>query len=194
MPGVLIVAGDKSGESFRTLLAGAGYDEITRAASGGEARRIISRADFELVIINTPLSDEYGRELASFACENTGAGVLLAVRAEDADELADEVGGSGVFVLPKPVGRQFFWSAVRMACAVNRRLESRVADMKREKEKLEAKLEELRVVDRAKWALIQYLNMTEPQAHRYIEKQAMDMRSTRRAVAENIIKTYTNTY
>ena len=44
------------------------------------------------------------------------------------------------------------------------------------------------MVDRAKCALIQYLGFTEPQAHRYIEKQAMDLRQTRREVAESILK------
>ncbi|MFQ9801115.1 MAG: ANTAR domain-containing protein [Clostridia bacterium] len=33
--------------------------------------------------------------------------------------------------------------------------------------------------------MIQYLNMTEAQAHRHIEKQAMDTRRTRREVAED---------
>jgi response regulator NasT len=32
--------------------------------------------------------------------------------------------------------------------------------------------------------------MTEGQAHRYIEKQAMDMRTPRKEIAENILKTY----
>ena len=45
-------------------------------------------------------------------------------------------------------------------------------------------------MDRAKCVLIQYLNMTETQAHRYIEKQAMDLRTTRRQIAEGILKTY----
>jgi len=52
--------------------------------------------------------------------------------------------------------------------------------------------EEARLVYRAKEVLIEYLKMTESQAHRYIEKQAMDMRITRREVAESIIKTYEN--
>ena len=49
---------------------------------------------------------------------------------------------------------------------------------------------EVRLVARAKCILMQYLNMTEAQAHRYIEKQAMDMRLSRLNVAENILKTY----
>ena len=59
-----------------------------------------------------------------------------------------------------------------------------------ENNKLQKKIEEIRIVDRAKLVLVQVLSMTEPQAHRYIEKQAMDMRQSRTTVAENILKTY----
>ncbi len=45
-------------------------------------------------------------------------------------------------------------------------------------------------MNRAKWLLIECLSMAEPDAHRYIEKQAMDLRITKREAAENIIKTY----
>ena len=51
-------------------------------------------------------------------------------------------------------------------------------------------LEELQLISRAKAVLIEYLKLTEPQAHRYIEKQAMDLGLTRRQVALNILKTY----
>ena len=51
-------------------------------------------------------------------------------------------------------------------------------------------MEEIRLVDRAKCALIQYLSLTEPMAHRYIEKEAMDRRVSRREVAEGILRTY----
>ena len=50
--------------------------------------------------------------------------------------------------------------------------------------------EDIRLIDRAKCILIEYLNMTEKQAHKYIEKQAMDLRTTRRAVAESLLRTY----
>lgn len=50
--------------------------------------------------------------------------------------------------------------------------------------------EDLKIVNRAKGVLITRLGMTEPEAHRYIEKRAMDMRATKRAVAESILKTY----
>ena len=55
---------------------------------------------------------------------------------------------------------------------------------------IEEKMEEIRVVNRAKWLLITELKMEEPQAHRYIEKQAMDRCISKRDVAEEIIRTY----
>ena len=48
-------------------------------------------------------------------------------------------------------------------------------------------MEEIRLVNRAKWLLIEQLKMTEAEAHRHIEKQAMDRCVTRRAVAEDIL-------
>jgi len=40
--------------------------------------------------------------------------------------------------------------------------------------------------------LISYLSLSEQESHRFIEKQAMDLRSTKRAIAEEILKTYAN--
>ena len=55
---------------------------------------------------------------------------------------------------------------------------------------LEDKMAEIKIVNRAKLLLISELHMDESQAHRYIEKQAMDRCVTRKVVAEEIIKTY----
>ena len=55
---------------------------------------------------------------------------------------------------------------------------------------IEEKMEEIRIVNRAKWLLISELKMDEQGAHRYIEKQAMDRCISKRIVAEEIIKTY----
>ena len=60
----------------------------------------------------------------------------------------------------------------------------------REKLRLENSLQEERLVNRAKCILMQYLNMSESQAHRYIEVQSMQLRQTRLQTAESILKTY----
>lgn len=56
--------------------------------------------------------------------------------------------------------------------------------------KLKVKMEEIRVVNRAKMLLMQNLNMTEADAHRYIEKEAMDRCIKKTTVAEQVISTY----
>lgn len=58
---------------------------------------------------------------------------------------------------------------------------------------VEDKIQEIRLVNKAKWALIQCLGMTEEEAHRHIEKRAMDERLTRREVANRILSTYSHT-
>ena len=60
----------------------------------------------------------------------------------------------------------------------------------KEKEKLKSRISEIKLVDRAKCTLIEYLRMSEEQAHHYIEKQAMDFRLTKVEVAKNILKIY----
>ena len=82
MPGALIVS---SGEKGRDMLCGVltdmGAGDISTVTSGAEARRGFADADWQVILINTPLSDEFGHELAVFAAGSTGAGVVLLVKA-----------------------------------------------------------------------------------------------------------------
>ena len=61
-----------------------------------------------------------------------------------------------------------------------------------ENEKLKNMVEDMKVINRAKLLLITCLNMSEEQAHRYIEKHAMDLRTSRLQIAKQIIRTYEN--
>ena len=56
---------------------------------------------------------------------------------------------------------------------------------------VEEKMEEIRLVNRAKWILIEQQNMSESDAHRHIEKQAMDLCTSKMEIAQKIIHTYT---
>lgn len=160
--------------------------QVSAALSGGEARRLLSQRDYDLILINTPLQDEFGHDLALTAVRTSSAGVMLLVKSEAEDEVAGKVEDYGVMVVGKPISRQLFYQAMKMLSASRKR----ILGLQHENLKLQNKIEEIRLVDRAKCVLIQYLNMTEPQAHRYIEKQAMDMRSTRMEVAQGILQTY----
>ena len=68
----------------------------------------------------------------------------------------------------------------------------KVGALEKEASSLQRKMEEIRLVNRAKLVLMEHLNMSEAQAHRYIEKSAMDSCTKRSEVAETIIRTYEN--
>lgn len=188
MESVLMVSSSEKGEAMLLeLLKSASYTQIDIARNGGEARRFISQhTPHELVIINAPLSDEFGHDLAIMMTESSDAGVIMLVKTDYADEVSHRVENAGVFVVPKPLSRPFFFQALKLVSASRKRIQN----LQTENIKLQTKIEEIRLVNRAKYVLMQYLNLTEPQAHRYIEKQAMDMRRTRQEIAESILETY----
>ena len=114
--------------------------------------------------------------------------VILLVKSEYFDEISAHVEEDGVLTVAKPVNRSVFWSALKLAKSADARMRA----VRNENNKLKQKIEDIRIIDRAKCILITYLNVSEKEAHRYIEKQAMDMRTTKRAVAEGILRTYEN--
>ena len=139
----------------------------------------------DIVIINTPLSDDFGVELALDLAEGA-MGVLLLVKNELFDQVCYKVEDSGVLTVGKPMTRQGFYSAVKLLSAMTARL----SKMEKANRTLQEKMADIRVVNRAKWLLIEHHHMKEQDAHYFIEKQAMDTRLSRREVAENIIRTY----
>ena len=168
------------------LLRKIGVEKVVFARSGGEARRMLFAVDYYLIIINAPLADENGLDLSVSAADNSLAGILLIARNDAVEVVRNLVETEGVLVIGKPVSSAEITRSLQLLIAVHRRY----MGLRKENTQLKVKLEEIRVVDRAKLLLIDALHMTENQAHKFIEKQAMDLRITRRAVAERIIKTY----
>ena len=178
----------KSTVFFTEVLNAASISKIAVLPSCGEARRFLLEWDFDLVIVNAPLRDESGENFARHIASKAMSQVILTVKNEQFDAISNVCEDDGVLVISKPINRVLFWSALSLAKAA-RKITKR---MQAENAQLKQKIEDIRIVDRAKLILVSHLNMSEKEAHRYIEKQAMDMRSTRRTVAERILKTYEN--
>ena len=186
-PSVLIVSGSEKGIEYFEELAGPSFSQIVHAQSAVQAAELVMHTPFDVIIVNAPLADELGDGFAVRCTENSYAGVLLLIKAELADTAA-AAENAGVLVLAKPAGKGAIQSAVKLACAVGRRL----FKAQSKADTLKSKMDELKTVNRAKWLLIGKLGMNEADAHRYIEKLAMDTRQTRREIAESVIKTYEN--
>ena len=189
MENALIVSStDKGTVYFTELLNAASVKQIADLESAGEARRLLLSRDFDLVIINAPLRDESGESLARHIASKYSSQAILVVESGFFDAVSSICEGEGILTVSKPVNRAIFWSALKLAGAA----QSRLKRIQTENVKLKQRIEDIRIIDRAKFLLISYHNMSESKAHRYIEKQAMDMRSTKRQVAEEILKVYDN--
>jgi len=183
----LIVTSSEKGIAFFTeMLAMASVTDIATLRTGSEARRLLMDRDFDLVIINAPLRDESGENLAKYVAGRGISQVILVVKSEHFEAVSAQTEEYGVLTVAKPINRAIFWTALKLAKAAHAKLKQ----LRTENTMLEQKLEDIRIIDRAKCILISYLGMSEKEAHRYIEKRAMDMRITKKAVAEGILRTY----
>lgn len=183
---LLVSQKGKGRDLLLQLLETEHVSKIEAAETEEQAMVLMEKKDYDLVIINSPLEGKSGVELAMFAAEKYTSGVLLAVQNKYADLVAQKVESSGVLVVGKPVVKAFFNQAVKFADVTRQR----VISLKEENIHLQMKLEEMKLINRAKCVLIQYLSMSEVQAHKYIEKQAMDMRLSKYRVSKQILKAY----
>lgn len=189
MESALIISGtEESVDFFGEMLQEVSCPQIVTSTTGREARRQILEQDFDLVIIYAPLPDETGESLSRQIAAGGMSQVILVVKSRYYDAIAAVTEDYGVLTISRPFNRNVFWTALKMAGAAQNRLKV----MHEENNRLMQKIEDIRMIDRAKCILISYLNMSEQSAHRYIEKQAMDRRISKRAVAEGILKTYEN--
>lgn len=183
---VLVAGGnEKLCELLSEILPKNEYAFLPPAKTAGEVRRLTMDRSVDLVILNAPLKDEFGIQLAQDLAENN-MGVLLLTGSDVFEQVSYRVEQSGVITLAKPTTKQSMYIALRALTA----LRSKLLQMEQKTRALQQKVADIHTVNHAKWLLIQHDNMTENEAHRFIEKQAMDMRLSRREVAESIIRTY----
>ncbi|MEG0873845.1 MAG: ANTAR domain-containing protein [Clostridiales bacterium] len=186
MEKILIVSqNEKSIKTLTALLNADGYNNVKAVTFGAEARRAMIGNSFEIIIINMPLEDETGMELA-FQAADTDASVLAIVGAGN-ENLFGRFGiEKGIFVLTKPLNRRSFQNAVRYISSAQRRL----LVLRDENAALLKKIEEIKVINRAKCLLISVEKMDENEAHHFIEKEAMALGLTKHQTAERILKKY----
>ncbi len=184
---VLVVSSlQKFKDAIMPMLPYSDYYPVCFASSIASARREMLGRSYDFVIINAPLPDDFGVRFAIDACEKTDCVVLLMLRADSYEEVNSKAQSYGVFTIQVPAPAQTLKQCLKWMAATRERLR------KLEKRTLtvEEKMEEIRIVNRAKWILIERLKMTEAEAHHHIEKQAMDRCLSKKEIASAIIKTY----
>lgn len=183
---LVISAKENFNASLQSLLPESKYAPVQMVSSVSLAKRVLLERSFDFVFINTPLPDDFGTRFAIEISANKGTVILLLVRNEVYEEVCDKVTEYGILTLPKPASKQMVAHTLNFMAGIRERLRK----LENKSLSMEEKMKEIRLVNRAKWVLIDELKMSEADAHRYIEKQAMDRCVSRREIAEEIISTY----
>ena len=154
--------------------------------SAGEARRTLQERVYDYVIVNAPLRDEFGSRLCIDASVNPGTVAVIFAAADVYEEIMQKTSHHGVFVIRKPSSQQTILQAVSLLVSAREKIRA----VEKKAGKAESKLEEIRIVNKAKWFLIDNEDMSENEAHKAIEKLAMDSGITKKQAAQIIIDRY----
>ena len=190
---VLTAAGkEESIQLLRQILrsvSGAGQLRVLQAATLEQIRRGVSgagaQAPADLLIAVMPLSDGTGVEgIIDVAQRHPQLMTILLVRQEAYEQVSYQCRNQQVFVIAMPFKRQVLAEAASFML----RLRAVMDDKDKELARLRKNLSEIRVITSAKIRLVQTRQMTEEEAHYYLEKEAMDRSLTKKEVAEEILR------
>ena len=155
-------------------------DEIRRGVSGAGAQ-----APADLLIAVMPLSDGTGIEgIIHVAQRHPQLMTILLVRQEAYEQVTYQCRNQQIFVIAMPFKRQILAEAASFML----RIRTVMDDKDKVLVRLRKNLSEIRIITSAKIRLMQTRQMTEEEAHYYLEKEAMDRSLSKKEVAEEILR------
>jgi len=165
------------------MLREEGYQVVGEAGDGEEAVRLAGELRPDLVILDVKMPKMDGIEAASVIAKDRIAPVVIltAFSQRDLVERARDAGAMAYLV--KPFAKRDLVPAVELAMSRFSELQA----LENEVASLTDRLETRKVIERAKGLLMSAQNMTEPEAFRWIQRTAMDRRTTMKAVAEAVV-------
>ena len=165
------------------MLGEEGYVVAGEAGDGEQAVALARELAPDLVIMDVKMPKVDGIAAAAQIVEERIAPVVM-LTAFSQRELIEQARDAGAMAyLVKPFARRELVPAIELAVsrfAEKRALEDEVAT-------LSDRLETRKVVDRAKGLLMSRQSMSEPDAFRWIQRTAMDRRTTMKAVAQAVV-------
>ncbi len=165
------------------LLEEHGYEIVGQASDGEEAVRLANELEPDLIVMDVKMPKMDGITAADKIAEDRICAVVMLTAFSQGDLIkrAKEAGAMAYVV--KPFDASDVIPAIEIAMArfaEIRGVEDEVMD-------LEERLESRKIVDQAKGILQTSLDLTEPEAFRWIQKTAMDLRKSMREVAQGVI-------
>jgi response regulator NasT len=166
------------------MLAEEGYDVVAAVDDGEQAVARTEELRPDLVILDVKMPRLDGIAAAQRIASQRIAPVVMLTAFSQRDLVESARDAGAMAYLVKPFGKSDLMPAIEMAVsrfAELQQLEAEVAD-------LSERLETRKVVDRAKGVLQEKLGLSEPDAFRWIQKTAMDLRLSMREVADGVVE------
>ena len=168
------------------MLREAGYNVIGEAANGREAISLARHLKPDLAILDVKMPEIDGISAAELIVSEKLAAVLM-LTAFSQRELVERARDAGAMAyLVKPFSISDLTPAIEMALGRYAQIQALEAEVGELGERLEAR----KLVDRAKGVLMANLGISEPEAFKWIQKAAMDQRSSMSAVSEGVLAHY----
>lgn len=165
------------------MLAEEGFDVVGQAGDGEAAVELAVRHRPDLVVMDVKMPKLDGIAAAAQIAEARIAPVVM-LTAFSQRELVERARDSGAMAyLVKPFTKSDLLPAIEMA--MSRFTE--IAALEREVDNLSGQLAARKVVERAKGLLQEALTISEPEAFRWIQRTAMDLRLTMQQVAQGVV-------
>ena len=168
------------------MLREEGYDVVGEAGDGEEAIRLARELRPGLIMMDIKMPGTDGLEAArTIAGERLAPVVMLTAFSQR--ELVESARDAGAMAyLVKPFSKTDVVPAIELAASRY----AEVAALEAEVAGLTDRLETRKAVERAKGLLMAKKKMSEPDAFRWIQRTAMDRRTTMRAVADAVVETF----
>lgn len=168
------------------MLREEGYEVVGEAGDGEEAIKLAADLKPDLVILDVKMPKLDGIEAAAKITSDRIAPVVIltAFSQRDLVERAREAGTMAYLV--KPFAKRDLVPAIELAVSRFSELQALEAEVAGLNERLETR----KVVDRAKGLLMANQGLSEPDAFRWVQRTAMDRRTTMKAVAEAVIDSF----
>jgi len=180
---VLLVTKDPKLSQIVSVMLMPPLFEVDILSDFNEARRRVSERVYNIILAD--YADGEGTDFALDTSDSLST-ILLLTPPAIFEEVSYRVEGYGIISVTNPFDQFYFYNMIKAAIAV----QYKVQILSSQTTKLKNKMEEIKLVNRAKMLLMQNLNMTEQEAHHYIEKEAMNRGLKKTSVAENVVKTY----
>lgn len=161
---------------------------IDRVEDVSNVNNLFKNNSYDAIVIDYPLKTEDGVASAIEFTNSTNVGIMILTNSTMAKKIYPIAEHFGFFCVEKTAKLDFFRQAINLVFTMSKRLKHYA----KKNEHLEEKVEEIKLISRAKLLLVTKLAFTEEEAHRYIEKQAMNRCVKKVVIAYDIINNYNN--